>query len=146
MIICHLFLSVELIIIVALRYTLFGDRGAVGQKTRSGLWPNPEHLVLREIPRRVRGLEALGLLAPWKLQHLVLGRCQQLAPDRYLRQHLRWSNPIWIDVVTYSPYFVDDQPHPDWLGGDCIVISGTGGEISFSGSGDVEIHESTNIG
>lgn len=42
--------------------------------------------------------------------------------------------------------FVDDQPHLDWLGGDGIVISDTGGEISFEGSGDVEIHESTNDG
>jgi hypothetical protein len=57
-----------------------------------------------------------------------------------------WSNPIWIDVVSYSPYFVDGQPHPDWLGGDGIVISGTGGDISFEGNGDVEIHESTNVG
>jgi len=57
-----------------------------------------------------------------------------------------WSNPIWISVVPYSPYFVDDRPHPDWLGGDGIVISGTGGDISFSGNGNVEIHESTNVG
>jgi hypothetical protein len=57
-----------------------------------------------------------------------------------------WSNPIWISVVPSSPYYVDDQPHPDWLGGNGIVISGTGGDISFSGSGDVEIHESTNLG
>jgi hypothetical protein len=47
--------------------------------------------------------------------------------------------------VPSSPYYVDDQPHPDWLGGDGIVISGAGGDISFEGNGDVEIHESTNV-
>ncbi|HPJ85160.1 MAG TPA: hypothetical protein PLY09_10430 [Methanothrix sp.] len=57
-----------------------------------------------------------------------------------------WSNPIWIDVVPYSPYYVNGQPHPDWLGGKDIDISGTGGEIDYQGSGDVEIHESTNVG
>jgi len=57
-----------------------------------------------------------------------------------------WSNPIWISVVPSSPYYVDGQPHPDWLGGNGIVISGTGGDISFSGSGNVEIHESTSMG
>ena len=43
------------------------------------------------------------------------------------------------------PYFVDDRPHPDWLSWDDIVISSTGGEIDYQGSGDVEIHESTNV-
>lgn len=57
-----------------------------------------------------------------------------------------WSNPIWISVVPSSPYYVNGQPHPDWLGGNGIVISGTGGDISFSGNGNVEIHESTNVG
>ncbi len=57
-----------------------------------------------------------------------------------------WGNPIWISVVPYSPYYVDGQPHPNWLGGNGIVISGTGGEIDYQGSGDVEIHESTSVG
>lgn len=57
-----------------------------------------------------------------------------------------WSNPIWIDVIPHSPYFVGDRSHPDWLGGDGIVISDTGGDIRFEGSGDVVIHESTNMG
>ncbi|HII07733.1 MAG TPA: hypothetical protein HA349_10590 [Methanotrichaceae archaeon] len=57
-----------------------------------------------------------------------------------------WSNPIWISVVPSSPYYVNGQPHPDWLSGSDIEISGTGGDISFHGSGDVDIHESTNLG
>jgi hypothetical protein len=43
-------------------------------------------------------------------------------------------------------YYVDERPYPDWLGGNGIVVSCTGGDISFEGIGDVEIHESTDVG
>jgi len=87
-----------------------------------------------------------GLLASRKLQHLVLRRCQRPHLIAIYGDSSGWSNPICVSAVPSSPYYVDGQPHPDWLGGNSIVISGTGGEIDYQGSGDVEMHESTNVG
>jgi len=50
MMICHLFLSVELIIIVALGYTLFGDLAA--EMTRGEIWVADQLLKGRSDRRR----------------------------------------------------------------------------------------------
>jgi len=63
-----------------------------------------------------------------------------------------WSNPIWINVVPYSPYYSGDNPHPswpgegDWLGGTDIEIAGSGGDINIHGTGDISFHESMSMG
>lgn len=55
-----------------------------------------------------------------------------------------WSNPIWINVESHSPYYVDGNPHP----GFHYEYEGPGGEEEegWLDNGELSIHETTNTG